>query len=185
MNCCLANGSEALYYVWDGILEWDGKSQVTVNLLMNRQSPALDIDSYLPYEGKVVIHNRKAKNLNVRIPAWVDKKLVKVKIGSREVPNRWLSRYLLLEVKPKQKITITFPMLTVTETYIVRDFGHRGTTLQSETNYEIVFKGNTAIDISPRDTNAMFPTYLRGHYLADKAPMKEASQYTATKRIEW
>ena len=37
----------------------DGHAQV--NLLLNRASPWLDVDSYLPYEGKVVIHNKTAQ----------------------------------------------------------------------------------------------------------------------------
>ena len=36
------------------------------------------------------------------------------------------------------------------ESYKVRNFGHRKTKLVAEVEYKITFKGNTAIDISPR-----------------------------------
>ena len=166
-------------------MDWDGTSQATVNLLLNRFSPWVDVASYLPYEGKVVLHNKKAKTLNVRIPAWVDKEAVKVAVDGQARACRWLNRYLLLGVKPKCQITITFPMVTAKETHIVRDFGHRGTKLQSETNYIITFKGNTAIDLEPRDNGVLYPTYTREYYKADKAPMKNVNYYIATKEIDW
>ena len=60
INCCMGNGTQALYYAWSKIIEPRGEA-VQVNLLLNRVSPWMDIDSYLPYEGKVVLHNKTAK----------------------------------------------------------------------------------------------------------------------------
>ena len=71
--CCLANGSMALYFVWKSMLQFEN-GVARVNLLLNRASRVLDIDSYLPYEGKVVIKNKTAKKLVVRIPRWVDRR---------------------------------------------------------------------------------------------------------------
>ena len=44
-----------------------------VNLLLNRATPWLDAESYLPYEGKVVIRNKNAQRIYVRIPTWIDR----------------------------------------------------------------------------------------------------------------
>ena len=58
--CCLGNCSIALYKAWESIVRFkDGVAQV--NLLLNRASAALDIGSYLPYEGKVVLKNKAAR----------------------------------------------------------------------------------------------------------------------------
>jgi hypothetical protein len=63
-GCCTANCSDALYYVWESITRRrDGVA--TVNLLLNRASTWLDIDSYLPYEGKVVLRNKAAQSVLV------------------------------------------------------------------------------------------------------------------------
>ena len=59
----------------------DGVAQV--NLLLNRASPWLDVDSCLPYEGKVVIRNKTAKRLYVRIPLWVNKREVQCHVKGR------------------------------------------------------------------------------------------------------
>jgi hypothetical protein len=81
-GCCTDNGSQALYYAWESILRVVGK-HVRINLLLNRASPQMDIDSYLPYEGKVVLKNKKAKSCSVRLPAWVDLKAVTSRAGGR------------------------------------------------------------------------------------------------------
>ena len=52
-GCCTANGAVGLYYAWHGITRFDQSSgTATVNLLLNRAAPWLDVDSWLPYEGR-------------------------------------------------------------------------------------------------------------------------------------
>ena len=80
--CCSGNNPPALYAAWEAMLRYnDGAAQV--NLLLNRVSPWLDMDSYLPYKGKVVIRNKAAKTLFVRIPRWVDKAKVQVEVNGK------------------------------------------------------------------------------------------------------
>ena len=47
----------------------------------------MDIESYLPYEGKVILYNKLAHTALVRIPSWVDlerlKGFVNGKLGRR------------------------------------------------------------------------------------------------------
>ncbi len=58
--CCSPHGNMGIFYAWDGILRYnDGVARV--NLLLNRASPWMDIDSYLPFEGKVVIEYSRRK----------------------------------------------------------------------------------------------------------------------------
>ena len=72
--CCTGNGSQAIYYAWEGIIQEKGNGVVQVNLIMNRFSPWIDILSYLPYEGKVVLKNKSAEEIFIRMPDWVNKK---------------------------------------------------------------------------------------------------------------
>ena len=47
-----------LYYAWHGITRFnDGVA--TVNMFLNRGSSWLDVDSWLPYEGKVLLTNKQ------------------------------------------------------------------------------------------------------------------------------
>jgi hypothetical protein len=103
----------------------------------------MDVDSYLPYEGKVIIHNKTAKKLHVRIPNWVPKPRVRCRIGTTSLQTDWLNSYLLIErLEPGADVTIEFP---VVEQTIRKTEGVSGRT------YTIRLRGNTVVDISPRD----------------------------------
>jgi len=151
----------------------DGIAQV--NLLLNRASPWLDVDSCLPYEGKVVIRNKTAKRLYVRIPLWVNRKEVQC-VNSVQTPSSWFGNYLIFDALGEEDVvTIEFPMVETTEKYTVRD-----------QQFTCQFRGNTLVDISPRPEGAGYPLYTkRGQYKAEKAPMKTVTRYVSPTIIEW
>ena len=112
--CCNANMMLAMHKAWDSIVRFeDGLAQVI--LLLNRASPWVDIDSYLPYEGKVVLRNKKAERMSVRMPLWVDRNAVRCLVNGQEIPLRWLGRQLqIADLQPHDAVTITFPMVETT-----------------------------------------------------------------------
>ena len=70
--------------------------------------------------------------------------------------------------------------------------GAGGPTLPA-TRYRCHFKGNTLVDITPRDgrkhltrpEQEPYPIYLRDHYRADRAPMRRVTRYVAPFTIRW
>jgi hypothetical protein len=67
-------------------------------------------------------------------------------------------------------IILEFPLVERTAKY----------TMAFDRQYEFHFKGNTVVDVSPRDTNPTgYPIYLRDHYQQNKAPMKKVEQYVS------
>ncbi|MDL2319420.1 glycoside hydrolase family 127 protein, partial [Eubacteriales bacterium OttesenSCG-928-A19] len=69
-TCCVASGARGLYYGWRNIVT-EARGRVSVNLLLNRATPWLEVESSLPYEGKVVLTARKdMPDLVCRIPDW-------------------------------------------------------------------------------------------------------------------
>ncbi|MDP6438648.1 MAG: hypothetical protein QGH74_03340, partial [Candidatus Brocadiia bacterium] len=86
--------------------------------------------------------------------------------------------------------SIEFPMAESTETYCN---GWEGVTLSDHhtertlsflweppeelTRYTFRFKGNTVVDVSPREEGLGYPIYLRDHYKSNTAPMKEVKRY--------
>jgi hypothetical protein len=66
MQCCTANASQGLY-IMPGRARSAG-SAAHVNLLLNHTSAWIEMDSSLPYEGKVAIRNKAASRLAARIP---------------------------------------------------------------------------------------------------------------------
>jgi hypothetical protein len=147
-----------------------------VNLLLNRASQWLDVDSYLPYEGRAVIHNKTTKTLFLRIPAWADKQTVRCRLNNKPVDLSWDGNHIVITgLCKKDTITAEFPMVKWTEQ-------HYG--------YTINFKGNTVVDISPRGNlparfKSNYPIYLRDHMKRNKAPMKEITRYVAPMTLKW
>jgi hypothetical protein len=196
--CCTGNCPPALYAAWDRIVQYDDKKDsATVNLLLNRASPWMDINSYLPYQGKVVIKNKKAENISVRIPLWADKSKVKCKINNSNKKFFWTGNYLTITaVKPGRTITIEFPMVTAEEKYTLlwRDDefwkesinpGSEWKPKEKPNELKLTFKGNTLIDVSPRPDNPVYTLYERNHFKKSKAPMKKTTRFIPDKYIKW
>jgi len=200
MHCCTGNGTQALYYAWEGIIRADGKGTSQINLLLNRASPWADIDSYLPYEGKVVITNKTSKTMFVRIPNWVSRANVRCRVGTRPVQASWVANYLDFEnLRPTDVIEIAFPMVQWTST----------DSLEGET-YTLHFRGNTLIDFTSRPADGGpgirdgrqllpdggsdvvggvhkrsmdYPIYQRKKMRANKAPMVRKTRFVLDRHI--
>jgi hypothetical protein len=188
--CGPGNVTAGIYLAWEAIVRCkNGHAQV--NLLLNRASPWLDIDSYLPYEGKVVIRNKTANKLSVRIPTWANRAKVQVKLGAQTITPVWLNNYLFLDsIHPDDNITITFPMVTTIETYTLKwktsEFWKEVTdpganwTNPNPTTYTMTFKGNTLVDVTPRDGGEGIPLYQRNAQRdGTVAPMKTVTRFVA------
>jgi len=184
MQCCTANATRGIAYAWDGILEGQG-DEAQVNLLLNRASPWLDVDSYLPYEGKVVIRNKTARRIAVRIPAWVNRRNLQARVNGTDRRLSFVGAYQVFnDLKPGDTLQLDFPVAEETVHLSART-ANQGD--NQHTTYEIAFRGNTVVDISPRNESpGVYPMYLRDHMKAAKmAPMKTVQRYVAPKIAQW
>ena len=173
MHCCTGNGTQALYYAWEGIVRAKGDT-AEVNLLLNRTSPWVDVDSYLPYEGKAVFHVKTAKRLSVRLPAGVAADQVCGSRNGKAILPKANGRRLVFEgLAPGQTLTIEFPMPQRTETFTVAD-----------KEYRAKFRSGALVWISPREESAGgYPIYLRDNLRARQAPMKTVTRYVSPVQI--
>ena len=180
MQCCTANAARGLYYAWEAITRCTGE-EAQVNLLLNRAAPWLDVESHLPYEGKVVIHNKACRRIAVRIPAWVNRRQLRVLANGLDRPLSMIANYATVDlVKPGDVIELRFPVAEET----VRLTAHART--QAETLYTICMRGNTVVDISPRDQSpTVVRLYRRGHMKAHKAPMKSTTRTVLPHIPKW
>ena len=183
--CCTGNLSVGLVKAWEAILRYH-EGVVQVNLLLNRASPWLDVDSYLPYEGKVVLRNKTARRVHLRLPLWVDKAAVRCQVDGKGLAPTWLGNYLLFDgLQPGQVTTVEFPVAETTEHLTEPTYA---------TQYALRMKGNTLVDISPRAETPSFtrltqddglqiriskayPIYQREHYKQDRAPMVDVTRF--------
>lgn len=189
-NCCMANGSQSLYSAWESIVQFKDAT-ATVNLLLNRQSPWLDVESYLPHQGKVVLRNRQAQRISVRIPGWTDRQKVHCRVDGDAVSVRFVGNYLWIGRLPSDAVvTLTFPIHEQVRTFTVEDYGNRGRESKplGRYKYEVLLKAGTAMKVTSvegdqsktwaggnLDVSAIYPAYQdRGYLAGDVTPMKKA-----------
>jgi len=110
-GCCNGNCSRELYYIWKNILT-SKDDELRVNLLLNRASRWADVDSWLPYEGKVLVTLKSdQKALLIRIPGWADKSLVSCTIDGKKVQGTWSGEYLNAgKVASGDRVLVEFPV---------------------------------------------------------------------------
>jgi hypothetical protein len=138
MHCCTANGARTLYHVWHSIVELHG-DEVRVNLLLNCASAWVDVDSYLPAEGKVVVHVKDARRIALRIPEWCNPHAVLVAVNGKERRVHAQGRYVRVGwLNPGDTVTTTLP---VPERKVHRVLG--------EIPYTLTLRGADVTDIDP------------------------------------
>lgn len=156
-HCCTANGARNLYHVWDSILTKEG-DLVRINLLLNRVSPYLDIDSYLPASGKVVLKIKNAPTVMVRIPGWCQPGDMTVMVSGkiRDVIN--FGRYIRIDpLNPGDTVEITFPMAEQVVTRVIGDLP-----------FTLRLRGSNVIGIDPKGIGIPLYTNIPEGKLAEK-----------------
>lgn len=194
IQCCTANGTQGLYYAWEGIIREKKNDHVQVNLLLNRASPWMDIESYLPYQGKVVLRNKTARTLSLRIPNWVNRSKVKCAVNGAPRDFSRVGNYAILDgLKQNDQISFTFPIEEEKVTYTVltrqqwtSDPREAKNPPGASVQYVCHFKGNTLVDFSPRPSDdRWYPIYRRDRYKQSRAPLKKVTRYVSPTALRW
>jgi hypothetical protein len=170
-GCCCGSGPWGLYYAWHGITRFDD-GVATVNLFLNRASPWMDVDSYLPHEGRVVLHNKQAHTALVRIPGWINLRDLKCQVNRQRVQPPVLGRRVLFSgLKSGDQITLEFP---------VEERAEKRTVYGKE--YKVIFRGTTVVDISPREPGKVL-LYERASLRSAKTPTRIVQRFIPDKLI--
>jgi hypothetical protein len=169
-GCCTGNGPVGLFNAWEGIVRYR-EGQATINLLLNRASPWVDIDSYLPYEGRVRIKNKAATAAAVRIPGWVKIDAVACTIGGVQIQPRRVGRYLMFDrIKLSDVVELRFELPESKTEYLI-----------NYETYKISFRGSTVLDVGPRkESDLFYPLYQRQHMNKGPAPMVKRRRFVSS-----
>lgn len=171
MHCCTANGARTLYWVWDRIAKHQN-GRLRVNLLLNRASKWADIDSYLPYQGRVEIEIKESFELDVRIPEWVSPQDVRATVGRDERSVDWEGRYALLgSVSPGQG-----------RLDVPNQRADRVAQIEKQ-KYTIVRRGNEVVWMTP--TGRYYPLFQHAPYRSDEPRLREVERFVSDERVEW
>ena len=189
MSCCTANDSQALYYAWEGIVRRDGLT-AAVNMWMNRRSPWVDVWSWLPHEGRVVVQNKGLKRIIVRKPSWARRVDVRCQIGGKDVTPVWIgNRMIFDELKGNEPLTITAPVVTEKAHYTMLNLNDPK---DSTEEYDCEFKGHTVLSVQrtvpgthQQDSN-WYRLFRRESMRAAKSPMAPMAAYVhPAKLVNW
>ena len=173
MHCCIGEACMTVHRVWDNILHFhDGK--LKVNLLMNRASPWADVDSYIPYQGRVDVKIKQACDCSVRIPQWVAPEETRVAVDGKARKVTFGGRYAQIgRVEPENVVTLTFPIFERTDKV----------TIQGK-DYTLIRKGNDVVHIDP--PGEYCPLYQqRQRYRDNKPHTKQVERFVAEQQIAW
>jgi hypothetical protein len=182
--CCNSHGNMGLFYAWEGALRYaDGTARV--NLLLNRASPWLDVESHLPYEGRVVIRNKAAREAWIRVPLWVDAGKVRTWVGAGEIGPTWFGRFLRVTgLKPGDVVDLRFPIVQTTEQYtLASPYPDKK---PRDRKFTLTLRGNTLVRSDPPLAPEGYPFYRRDHLIgAERAPTRKVARAVTRAAIRW
>jgi len=166
MNCCSGSGARELYITWRDMISHD-EGRLRVNLLLNRASKWADIDSYIPYTGRVDVKMKQALELEIRIPEWVRPQEVTCEVGGQARELTFDGRYARAgNVKAGQTCTLEFPIFERTDKITVQG-----------REFTIVRRGNTVVKIDP--PGKYHPFYQRAHYRKGEPLYRKVRRFVA------
>ncbi len=172
MNCCTGSGCRGLYSVWRDMISFE-KDTLRVHLLLNRASGWADIDSYIPFTGRVDVKVKQDLKLALRIPEWVVPDAVTCTVDGKPRGLSFDGRYAQVgNVAEGEKVIMTFPISERTEKHTIEGF-----------DYTFTFRGNDVVYVDPPGKYA--PMYQRGHYRAGKPVYRKVTRFVSDEVFPW
>jgi hypothetical protein len=147
-GCCVNGGMRGIYMAWhDAITRVD--DVVSVNLLIDRSTPDVIVQSSLPAEGVVSITARRPVVCRMRLPDWVDANEVEVTAGAERSAVSYDGGWLMLgALVPHLPVEVRFPVRHLSETVTV-----------ASDPYQIEWQGDTVVTVKPE--GGRYPIYQR------------------------
>ena len=171
-HCCTGNATRAIYYVWENVITHDA-GKLRVNLALNRASKWVDVNSHLPYTGRIDVNVKEPVELSVRIPEWAGQEDVTCTVNEQARKVTWDGRYARLgNVQKDDSATLRFPISERSEYVNIEKHAFR-----------ILRRGNTCVAIDPPGTNV--PLFHRDHYRSDTTRWRKMTRFVADETIDW
>jgi hypothetical protein len=172
MHCCTGSGARAIYYAWDSILGF-ANGRLNINLLLNRASRWADVDSFIPYEGRVDVKIKEPLELQVRLPEWVSPCQVKCQVNGDDRTLTFAGRFAGVgPVEPGDTVMLVFPIFERQDVLQIKG-----------REFTIIRKGNDVVHIDPPGEHE--PYYQRDQYRGAKALFKVSERFVADEVVHW
>jgi len=164
MHCCIGNATRAIYYIWESILNFDS-GRLSIDLLMNRASTWADINSHLPYNGRVDVSVKQPVELSVRIPEWVRPDEVTCSLSGQSKEISWDGRCANIgKAQADDTVTLEFPITERAEWIHVE-----------KRTYRALMRGSTCVAIDPPGGNC--PLFQREHLRENATRWRQRTRF--------
>jgi len=172
MQCCTGNMTRALYYAWKAAAIYkDGK--LSVNLLMNLDTPDVEVVSCIPYSGRVEIRPKKGGELRLRLPDWAKFETAAAAVNGKAVTLKADGAYAVISaVSAGDEIILELELTETTASIIVEK--HK---------YKIWLRGNDVVDIKPRGD--ICPLFTKSRYASGEVLYKKVTRFVTDEDINW
>jgi len=174
-NCCTGNGTRTIFYAWQRMLDYKN-NELRVHLLLNRASAWADVQSYIPYQGRLDLKIKKpCDSVLVRVPEWIEDRspTVSCQQNGKPLPVVWSGRYISAgAAKAGDVLAFSFP---ISERQVKERIGG--------VDYVLRIRGNTVVEVSP--PGKLSPRYQRADYRTSEVRWKRAQRFVSSERIDW
>jgi hypothetical protein len=128
----------------------------------------------------VIVKNKGARRIAVRIPAWVDRGAIRATMGGTPVDLDWLGNRLIFRgTGAPCDITLAFPVRETTARYTV------GANTPGAYAVTCTFRGSTCVDVSPKDpAPPSYPFYDRAHLRTDRTPYRTVPRFVPDRSVQ-
>ena len=175
MHCCTGNGARTIYYIWENVITYNN-NKLSLNLLLNHASKWADVNSHIPYEGKVEIKIKQQCNVaSIRIPEWIESNSPDVTCLVNNHPKEvtWNGRFVeIASINQGDTVILDFPIEEKTVTEMI------GSVL-----YTLVIKGNEVVFIDP--PGKIHPLYQRAHYRENNTRWKKVKRFAPDNHLNY
>ncbi|MCD6297038.1 MAG: glycoside hydrolase family 127 protein, partial [Deltaproteobacteria bacterium] len=157
--CCSPSGTKGLYLAWSHIITHK-LNEVWVNLMLNINTPWVEVHSFLPYEGRLNVLVKKVSKMYVRVPSWVERKTVQVNLNGKPQDIVWENAYIVQgNLRKGDQVEVSYPMKTVEVTEKV-----------ASKEYLLHWRGYTLVDIEPPGEH--MPLFQRKEMDQGRTPLR-------------
>jgi len=172
-GCCINGGMRGLFLAYQNAIT-ETHAEVRVNLLLSVGTPALEIVSYLPYEGRLDLYPATSRPIVVRCPAWLPPERVHTEMSVATGAGRVLGPNALriAGAKPGSRIVLRFDQPEDERTHGV-----------AGRSYRARWRGDTVVQITPQ--GGTYPIFARLAIDRDRAPMRSWDVSWRAPRVHW
>lgn len=129
---------DGIVEAWKAIVTRD-EAGLRVNLLFSKETPELDVRSYIPAQGRVELDIKQPTDVYVRIPGYVNVQDLRTTLNGEELPKRIFGPYLLIPRQPgPATAVIEFEQVPKVEEETI-----------SGVTYRVEWRGDTVWNITP------------------------------------